>query len=182
MNTFDFNFDDDWNWGSWGVGDFYDGNEKKLRDAIDSGKPFDTDWHGFKKELQSMRIQRTDDKIIVSVCEYMDDLEDYALIYDCLTEEEERKITEKQLADIRDQLCDAFWCEFTTETSEEEELPVDATFDQVMAKASELMDACSRHLKTSFNNCIGTTLSVLYEGMDNSKLMDLINERIEKIG
>lgn len=181
MNTFDFNFDD-WNWGSWGVGDFYDGNEKKLRDAIDSGKPFDTDWHGFKKELQSMRIQRTESKVIVSVSEYMDDLEDYALILDCLTDEEEQKITEEQLEEIRNQLYYLCWSEFTTETSEEEELPVNATFEQIMDKAVELIDACGRQLETSFHNCIGVTLSVLYDGMESSELMNLIDERIEKIG
>ena len=177
MNTFDFG-----DWGSWGVGDFYDGHEKELRDAIESGEPFDTGWHGFKKELQSMRIQRTDGKIIVSVSEYMDDLDDYALILDCLTDEEEQKITEEQLDEIRDQLLDLWWSEFTTETSEEEELPSDVTFEQVMEKASELMDACGRQLETSFHNCIGITLSVLYDGMENSKLMDLIRERIEKFG
>ena len=38
-----FDFDD---WGSWGVGDFYDGPMKSLQEAFLSGKTFDTGWHG----------------------------------------------------------------------------------------------------------------------------------------
>lgn len=175
--TFDF-----LDWGSWGIGDFYADREKELRDAIASGRPFDTGWHGWKKELQSMRITRTENAVIVSVNEYMDDLEDYALILDCLTDEEEQNVTEEQLEEIANQLNDLWWTEFTTETSECEELPVDASFEQIMEKARELMDALSRHLETSFHNCIGVTLSVLYDGMDKSELMKLIDDRIAKIG
>ena len=171
-------FDD---WGSWGVGDMYADSEKILREAVAGGERFDSGWHGWKKELQSMRVQRTEDEVIVETSMYMDDLEDYAIICDCLTDEEERKITDEQLEAIANAL-DEMFLDFRTEVNESEKLPVDATYEEIMAKAEECMDYCERCLKESFHLCIGITLSELYKDMEYHELIELINERIDKIG
>lgn len=167
-------------WGSWGIGSEYINSEKILRDAIESGERFTTGWHGYKKELQSMCIERTEDEVIVSVSACMDDLDDYSIISDCLTSEEERKITEEQYEAIYDALIECM--EFHTEEEETEKLPVTATYEEIMAKAEECMDYCERCLKESFHLCIGITLSELYKDMQYHKLIELINERIETIG
>lgn len=169
-------FDD---WGSWGIGDMRNG-EQILRDAIASGDRFTTGWHGWKKELQSMCVERTEDAVIVSTSAYMDDLDDYAIINDCLTNEEEQKITEEQYKAIRDALYECV--EFFTEEEEQDTLPVTATYEEIMEKAEECMDYCERRLKESFHLCIGVTLSELYKDMEYHELIKLINERIEKIG
>ena len=169
-------FDD---WGSWGVGDMRN-SEQILRDAIASGDRFTTGWHGWKKELQSMCIERTEDEVIVSTSAYMDDLEDFAIISDCLTNEEEEKITEEQYEAIRDALFECM--EFITEEEESETLPVTATYEEIMAKADECMDYCERRLKEAFHLCIGITLSELYKDMEYHELDKLICERIDKIG
>lgn len=172
--------DDFYDWGSWGVGDIYEDVEKIMRDVIASGDRFTTGWHGWKKELESMCIDRTEDEIIVSVRAYMDDLDDYSIIRDCLTGEEEEKITEEQYEAIYDVLFE--FPEFSTEEDESETLPLTATYEEIMAKAEELMGYCHRCLKESFHFCIGATLSELYCGMEYNELNKLINERIDKIG
>jgi len=176
------NLADDFNdWGSWGVGDIYEDVEKIMRDVIASGERFDSGWHEWKKELQGMRIQRTEDAVIVDVSEYMDDLEDYAIIRDCLTDEDERRITDEQFEAIENALNEMF-LDFVTETEDSESLPVTATYEEIMEKAGELMDYCGRVLKESFHLCIGITLSELYSDMDPHELDKLICERIDKIG
>jgi len=169
-------FDD---WGSWGLCDMRNG-EDILREAIASGDRFTTGWHGWKKELQSMCVERTEDEVIVSVSACMDDLDDYAIISDCLTSEEARKITEEQYEAIYDALMECM--EFRTEEEDSEKLPVTATYEEIIAKAEECMDYCERCLKESFHLCIGITLSELYKDMEYHELDKLINERIDKIG
>lgn len=172
-HTFDFI-----DWGSWGLGDFYADREKELRDAIASGRPFDTGWHGWKKELQSMRIKRTKygTNVFVNMC--MDSIDDYALIFDCLTDDEEDRITYEQCEEI---VNDLWWSEFTTDANATESLPVDATFDDIVKKAHELMDICNDRLKASWHLCIDVTLTILYEGTGNN-LENMIEERIKRIG
>jgi len=173
--------DEFYNWGSWGVTEMYPDVEKIMREVIASGERFDTGWHGCKKELQSMSIQRTEDEVIVEVSAYMDDLEDYAIILDCLTSEEEQKITEEQCEAIANAL-DEMFLDFQTEIEERDKLPVTATFEEIVEKAEECLDYCGRRLKESFHLCIGITLSELYSDMDQKELDKLICERIDKIG
>lgn len=158
-----FDFED---WGSWGIGDFYDGNDEELKIAIETGEPFDTKWHGFKKELQNMRIARNEDRTItVEVSEYMDEvMEQYDLFCDFLTDEEMEKLTDEMVKEIRDDLC---WGDFVEETQESDDLPREATFDDIMKKAHELENICSETLHNSFVECIATTLYVMYKDDPN---------------
>ena len=167
---FDFN-----DWGSWGVGDFYKGNDTELQDAIKSKKPFDTGWHGFKKELQSMRISRTEDGTKIEVSEYMDEaLEETELFCDFLTDEELNLLTDEMIDEIRRLLYEG---DFVEDTQEFDILPYDATFEQIMQKASELMNTCSRTLQNSFHECIATTLEIMYHDAPDKE--DIIKARIE---
>ena len=169
---FDFN-----NWGSWGIGDFYDGNEKELRDAIESGKPFDSGWHGFKKELQSMRICRNDaGNIIVEVSKWMDSIyEEPELFYDFLTDEEAEKLTDEMIEEIRDNL---IFSDCVDETQDNAELLNDATFEQVMKKANELMGECDNVLHSSFLQCIAVTIGVLYNDLFDDT--GIISKRLDQ--
>ena len=164
-------------WGSWGVGDFYDAPYKELKEAIESGKDFDTGWHGWKKEIQSMRISREDGRILVEVSQEMDELPD--LIYDCLLDEEEENLTDEMIEEITDYL--AMETEFNTYDENSEVLPTDASLDEVIDKAKELMQECDNYLKDAYRICIGTTLQVMYpDKVENWEEMYL--ERCKRLG
>ena len=168
-----FDFDD---WGSWGVGDFYNGNEEELVDAINSGKPFDTGWHGFKKELESLRIARDDINVTVYVSTYMDEaLGQAELFSDFLEDDEWELLTDEKLEEIRDYL---YMGDFVEEITLEDKLPLTATYKEIMNKATELMESCHETLHHSFLECIGTTLYVLY--INSPDRDEIIRERLEQ--
>lgn len=167
-----FDFDD---WGSWGVGDFYDGNEEELKFAIESGEPFDTGWHGFKKELQSMRVVRDENGTEVSVSEYMDEaFEQDELFCDFLENDEFDLLTDEKLEEIRDYLCLG---DFVEETEDSITLQ-NPTFEDVMKAASECASYCEERLYDSFLECIGITLYAIYK--DDPNRDEIIQKRIEK--
>lgn len=168
-----FDFDD---WGSWGVGDFYARPKEYLESALNSGKTFDTGWHGYKKEIESMRIQRTPEEIIISCSASMDEaLEQTDLFTDFLTEEELEKLSDDMIDEIRDYL---IWGEFVEETDNEESIDKNSTMEEIMEKASELMQLCNTRLHESFHQCIGTTLTVMYGESDETTKM--IEERCKQ--
>lgn len=165
-----FDFDD---WGKWGIGDFYEETETQLRTAIASGEPFNTGWHGFRKEEHAMMVCRGDDKTVVCVCDCMDSaLEQTDLFCDFLTNEETKMLTDEKLEKIRDCLIFGDFCE---ETSDETELPVNASFDEIIDKASKLAEGCRNRLHESFGECIAVTLYCLYGESDET--MKLIEQR-----
>lgn len=167
-----FNFDD---WGSWGIGDFYPGNEKKLKDAIESGEDFDTGWHGFKKEVQSMRIEKDHRGIEVSVHAEMDDaFEQMDLFTDFLTSEELERITDEQVEEIRDYL---YMTDFSCEVTDSETIDRDSDFDKIMETASKVRGECYKTLNDNFKECISTTLYVLYNNPD----YEFIEKRIKEV-
>lgn len=74
-----------WYCSHWGLTDLYEECEKGLRELLNSGADFITDWCGSKKETISARYSRYDGHIHVEVCQSMDDLwEEGDLIYDAL--------------------------------------------------------------------------------------------------
>ena len=165
------------NWGSWGIGDFYDAAYKELKEAIESGNGFDTCWHGWKKEIQSMRISRDGGKILVEVSQEMDDMPD--LVYDCCLDDEEERLTDEMIEEITDAL--AMENEFNIWDKQEEYLPADASIDDVIGKAQELMQYCGDFLKDAYRIAIGTTLQVLYpDKQENWEEMYL--ERCKRLG
>lgn len=169
-------FDD---WGSWGVGDMRNGGDD-LRKAIESGEPFDSGWHGWKKELQSMRVQRVDSgEISVECYQEMDSaLEQRDLFYDFLTGDEAERLDDEMVEEIRALL---FEGDFVEEVSYDEDLPADATYEQVIETAKELMQDCDDTLKEAYHECISVTLYTMYQReMSEEELTDLINKRIEE--
>lgn len=166
---------DFYDWGSWGVGDFYNGNEEELRKAIESGKPFDTGWHGFKKEIQSMRIHRDETGVEVQVSAAMDEVfEQEDLFYDFLEDNEYELLTDEVVDEVRDYL---FMGDFVEETEDSITLQ-NPTFDDVMKAASQCANYCYKRLHDSFLECIETTLYIMYK--DNPNRDDIIQKRIEK--
>lgn len=128
-----FNFDF-YDWGSWGIGDFYDGNEELLKNALESGEDFDTGWHGFKKELESMRIIKDSGGVTVCVYADMDSaLEGWDLITDGITDEEANMLTDEIVEEIRDHLYEN--TEYCEECEDSETLPGNATYEDVIKKS-----------------------------------------------
>lgn len=171
-----FEFDD---WGSWGVGDMCNGGDD-LRKAIESGEPFDSGWHGWTKELQSMQVQRVDSgEIFVECHQEMDSaLEQWDLFYDFLTEDEVERLDDEMVEEIRELL---FYGDFTEEVSYDEELPADTTYEQVIETAKELMHGCGDTLNEAYHECISVTLYTMYHcEMSEEELIDFINKRIEE--
>lgn len=132
----------------WGISDFYDEAEKSLREALISGKDFDTGWFGCKKEINYARIIRENGEITVSVCCYMDDLfESEDLIYDAIwkmTKSEKDVLPEEIIDSIRD---GAILDCIGDSSTEVEILPLSSSFEDVVnaldkceAKASEEND------------------------------------------
>ena len=170
-----FDFGD---WGKWGVGDFYEEIEKKLRDVIRSGKTFDTGWHGYRKEIESFRVQRTNEEVIVSCSSAIDEVfEQSDLFSDFLTEEEMEMLTDEKMDEIRD--CLLFDC-FSGEAVCTESLPVDADFDAIMASAGNLIHECHAQDNEHFRYAIATTLQVLYG--DSEDTLNKIAERFNECG
>ena len=166
-------------WGSWGLVDFYDDTEAELREAMESGRNFDTHWHGFKKTEYSLRIVRDDQEMTVCVHQNMDSaFDEAALIYDCLTSEEEDKLTDEMIDEIQDILC--FEPDFMEECDGEMTLDRNDSFDDIVQTATELAQACDNKLTDAFHFCIGTTLQVTYG--DSEETTRLIEQRIKDIG
>lgn len=157
-------------WGRCGLSDLDPNAETELRHAVSSGKPFNTGWHYFDEADYSLRIVRDDRVTVVECHDEIDELFD--LIDDCLFDGEE--LTDEQY----DEVCEAcyFDFDFTTELTESIQLPSTASFDNVMAKARELIEDCRKSLDDSYNFCLGTVLQVLYKG-DNEKIASLYEER-----
>lgn len=173
MANFDF-FD----WGSWGItgdaSDLYANSRKELEDALNSGEDFDTDWHGFKKELESMRVSRKNGRITVEVSAEMDSLyEDPDLIFDCVTDEEAERITGEMIDAIREEL---EWTDFRETSSDMDVLPADASIDDIMKSAKHMIDLCNQELHDSFLMCMDATLTVLYDHpTDRSFIVERLN-------
>ena len=169
-----FNFE---HWGSWGIGDWYDETYEELKSAVESGKPFDTGWHGWKKTEESMRIIRTEYETIVEVHSCMDEAfgqED--LIFDCLTDEEEERLTDEMVDEIRDLL---YMGDFNEETEDSETLPLNATVEDIEELAEKMVNNCDSILKDYFRECICDTLVVMYGESEETE--KLIAKRIAKL-
>lgn len=170
-----FDFDD---WGKWGIGDFYEDHENELRTAIESGKPFNTGWHGWRETEYTLSISRGENQVMLDAYDCMDSaLEQADLFCDFLTSEESEMLTDEKLEEIRDYLIEG---DFREETSDVTYLPVNATFDEIMEKASELIKGCKNRLSESFGECIAVTLYCLYGESDET--IKLIEDRKRECG
>lgn len=131
----------------WGLTDLYEECEKNLRELLDSGEDFITDWCGSKKEIISARYSRYDGNVHVEVCQSIDDLyESDDLIYDALwssLHREDIEFPDEIIDSIRDAAIDYGIDDSTTESVT---LPADATYDDVMKAVVWLEDQTDKRL------------------------------------
>lgn len=122
----------------YGVSDFNDYAELKLRAAIASGEDFDTGWFGARKEINYARIVRENGAYTITVSAHMDDLFDNPdLIYDALWEvaSSEEELPEDIIESIIDEAID---CGIDDKSECDDTLPADASFEDIAKCLDEL--------------------------------------------
>ena len=135
----------------WGISDFYEDSEAKLREALASGEDFTTEW-GCKKEIRYAALTREGDKILLQVDCHMDDLyESDDLIYDALWER--LKLEEELPEEIIDSILEVASDEWMQDYAEASaELPASATFEEICAKLDELTDEAEKENDDTFKH------------------------------
>lgn len=134
----------------WGLTDFYPEAEQILRDAIDSGEDFETDWFGCKKEIRYAKYTRTGDSFQIDVSAHMDDLyENLDLIYDALWEVSkiEDELPEEVIDSILEAAADAGISDSTTYSTR---LPRSATFEQIVKATMDLESSTEANNHTMY--------------------------------
>ena len=133
-----------------GLTDLYPEAEAKLRELLASGEDFATAPCGSKKELLSARYGREDGHVFVEVSQWIDALwEGDDLIYDAMWEvfhDEETELPESVIDRIRET------CIYDVEdcVTEQELLPADASYDDVMAAVLRLEDETEEELNDGY--------------------------------
>lgn len=142
-------WDDINNFGHWGIFDeecaLYPEALSLLKQDLAGTEPFDTMWHMFKKECQSMRIVADNEKITVHVAQWMDDFPE--LICDCDGVE---YLSDEQFEYVVD-FCASSDFYFATELDDQEDLPRTATVEDIMKTATKIANRLNKSLEDSFN-------------------------------
>lgn len=164
-------FDD---WGKW-PGEYDDEVYEGLKAKVESGDNFDTGWHGWREECQSMRIIKANDEVLVMCSQEMDEARD--LIFDITTEEEDRVLeADEHLVDeIEDELLSSP-C-FSSYMEHDTALPLNATLDQILEAVGTTMEKCDDDLEDAFRVAIETVLRRIHKG--SPSVEHIINERIQ---
>lgn len=143
----------------WGVSDWTPAFEKEMAKALESNEPFDTDWVGCTKEIESFRIVRDDDgDACVDVWEGMDEGGD--LIDDAIWDVFGGFQSEVDKSDI-DEIQDLLWSDwdFSTETNHEcflsfkENSTTEEKIQQLKDALDEQIAFTHEHLDCSYNLC-----------------------------
>ena len=135
----------------WGLTDFYEDSEQKLREALASGEDFDTGWFGCKKEIRYARICRENGAVTVEVSCHMDDLyESDDLICDALWSayKIEKELPEEILDSIRDAAVDEQMDDYSEES---DTLPADASFEQICESIAVMVESAEKKNEEVFN-------------------------------
>ena len=125
---------------NWGATDLYEDAEKNLRELLTKKGEFRTSWCGSKKELQSFRLIFDDEKIMVQVTVWMDELyEDNGVIMDALWDIEgnEDELDDEDIEHIRDICWDG---EVRDEVDDWVHVKRDITYEELMDCISEMID------------------------------------------
>ena len=148
-------------WGKWGISTdedcLYEKPRNELLQALASDKPFNTGWHGFTKELESMRIIRDNAALHLFVYSYMN--EDADIFSEFLSEEELAMLTEEKISAIRERLT---LTDFSENVENREDLPLNASYEEILEKAEKLMIECHKTLDSNYCDCIRATMFALY--------------------
>lgn len=134
---------------------FYPNVLEMITKELLSGNDFDTGWHGFKKELESMRIEACGDTITVCVHCYCDDMPD-ELISDCDNYE---LLTDKQIDEIMDYYCNDNY--YNTEYTESETLPRTATLEEILNVATNISNDLTNRLNETYEFVNNTVQQIL---------------------
>ena len=133
--------------GHWGICDdescLYPEVYSLLEKYLKSGNDFNTGWHGFKKEIQSMKIEAVDDDIKVHVWGGMDDMPD--LIYDT---ENGEKLTEEQMEIVEAVWDSEFWA--CTEQIKRGSLSRNCSVNDILSLAVKLSNEINDELEHWF--------------------------------
>lgn len=132
---------------------FYPNCREQLEKDLACGCDFNTGWHGFKKEPQSIHIFAEGDAINVEVNVFIDDMPD--LIYDCDGGED---LTEEQIDEVYDAWCGTL---YTTEVNDYGRLPRDASLQDILDLACYLAANCSEELDEGFRFLQDTVKEVI---------------------
>lgn len=122
----------------------YDHNLEALKKELASGKDFNTGWHGFKKEIESLKVSAFGSKITVEVAASCDEMP-YDLVSDCDGGDD---LTDDEIDEVYNLYCGNF--EATTDTDASGELDRSATVMDILTLASELMDGCQNTLHETY--------------------------------
>lgn len=133
----------------WGISDFYEDSEELLREALESGEDFTTEW-GCKKEIRYATLTKEGETISLRVVCNMDDLyESDDLIYDALWSRlrVEERLPDELIDSIREAAADE-WMNDSAEATAE--LPASSTFEEICAKLYELTDEAEKENDETF--------------------------------
>lgn len=157
----------------WGLTDLYERCEKNLRDMLDTGVDFRTEWCGSKKELLSARYRRQNGSIWVDVNQWLDDLwEEHDLVYDAVWERfkrEDIEIPEELMVRILDV---AIKRDIDDAIVISEELGADASFEDCMAAVGRLQNATDEELTKMYE----TLCNIVEDAVKNAHLDELKGE------
>lgn len=161
-----FKFED---WGKWGIitdeDCLYENPRNELLQALYDDAPFNTGWHGFAKENESMMIVRDEDALHLYVYVFMNDDED--LFANFLTEEELKLLTEDKINQIRARLT---LTEFSESVEYRKDLPLKSSYEDILKAASEMAETCHAALGDNYCDCVRATIYTLYgESMESER-------------
>lgn len=154
----------------WGLTDLYEECEKNLRDLLNTGVDFETEWCGSKKELLSARYRRRGGSVWVDVNQWIDDLWEGAgpdLIEDAVWERFHREdiVIPTEGYDFILKLCREMGIDDTIVISEE--VGENATYEDCMATVEVLMGKTDAQLNEWFEElCNIVEDYVRNEGLD----------------
>ncbi len=164
------------NWGKY-FGDYYPDVEAELREVLKSGKPFNTQFHGWAKSMHDMKVCRefNNGSITVTVFSEIDSAYEGDLSRDCLTDAEEARLTDEDWENIMQECA---WIDSDAEYMDT--LEPTATFEEITYVVHELGKKTEETLTENWHMCIAKTLEAVYG--DSAETHYLIKQRINDIG
>ena len=156
-------------WGKWGISTdedcLYENPRNELLQALYDDAPFNTGWHGFTKENESMMIVRDEEALHLYVYVFMNDDED--LFANFLTEEELKLLTDEKINQIRARLT---LTDFSESFEYRKDLPLKSSYEDILKAASEMAKMCHEALGDNYCDCVRATIYTLYgESMESER-------------
>lgn len=144
----------------WSLTDFYPESREMLRELLESGEDFKTDWFGPKKEITYAKITREAGTVYIEVGAYMDGLEDDSLIYDaiCTVGGSEDEVTEKQLEEMRSRIDRELYDHYDVDAEHD---AADATMENVCEWLDELEEEARAGSEKTYQRLCDIVMDVI---------------------